>query len=83
MCNEITAPETQYENVFRRGIEENPKEKLLAKHRLWLANIQHEYPMLYIPYRIGVYIRFFNQTQYSDEVYRNSRICRSARLEEA
>ena len=67
--NEITAPEAQYENVFRRGIEENPKEKLLAKHRLWLANIQHEYPMPYIPYRIGVYIRFFNQTQYSDEVY--------------
>ena len=25
--------------------------------------------MPYIPYRIGVYIRFFNQTQYSDEVY--------------
>ena len=67
--DEITAPEAQYENVFRRGIEEKPKEKLLAKHRLWLANIQHEYPMPYIPYRIGVYIRFFNQTQYSDEVY--------------
>ena len=25
--------------------------------------------MPYIPYKIGVYIRFFNQTQYSDEVY--------------
>ena len=69
--DEMTAPEAQYENVFRRGIEEKPKEKLLAKHRLWLANIQHEYPMPYIPYRIGVYIRFFNQTQYSDEVYLN------------
>lgn len=61
--------EAQYENVFRRGIKENPKEKLLARHRLWLATIQHEYPMPYIPYKIGVYIRFFNQTQYSDEVY--------------
>ena len=59
----------RYENVFRRGIKENPKEKLLAQHRLWLATIQHEYPMPYIPYKIGVYIRFFNQTQYSDEVY--------------
>ena len=63
------AEEVKYENVFRRGIIENPKEKLLAQHRLWLATIQHEYPMPYIPYRIGVYIRFFNQTQYSDEVY--------------
>ena len=63
------AEEVKYENVFRRGIIENPKEKLLAQHRLWLATIQHEYPMPYIPYRIGVYIRFFNQTQYRDEVY--------------
>ncbi len=61
--------EPTYENVFRRGIVESPKEKLLAKHRLWLASIQHEYPMPYIPYKIGVYIRFYNQTQYSDEVY--------------
>ena len=61
--------ETTYENVFRRGIVESPKEKLMAKHRLWLASILHEYPMPYIPYKIGVYIRFYNQTQYSDEVY--------------
>ena len=61
--------EPTYENVFRRGIVESPKEKLLAKYRLWLASIQHEYPMPYIPYKIGVYIRFYNQTQYSDEVY--------------
>ena len=61
--------EAKYENVFRRGIIENPKEKLLARHMLWLATIQHEYPMPYVPYKIGVYIRFFNQTQYSDEVY--------------
>ena len=63
------AEKVKYENVFRRGIIENPKEKLLAQHKFWLATIQHEYPMPYIPYRIGVYIRFFNQTQYSDEVY--------------
>lgn len=61
--------ENEYENVFRRGMLETPKEKLLAKHRLWLATIQHEYPMPYIPYKIGVYIRFYNQTQYTDEVY--------------
>ena len=67
--SEPEVQEAKYENVFRRGIIESPKEKLLARHRLWLATIQHEYPMPYIPYKIGVYIRFFNQTQYSDEVY--------------
>ena len=66
---EPAGPKEQFENVFRRGIQENPKEKLLARHKLWLASIQHEYPMPYIPYKIGVYIRFFNQTKYSDEVY--------------
>ena len=72
LVTQTTEPEMQeakYENVFRRGIIESPKEKLLARHRLWLATIQHDYPMPYIPYKIGVYIRFFNQTQYSDEVY--------------
>ena len=67
--SEPEVQEAKYENVFRRGIIESPKEKLLARHRLWLATIQNEYPMPYIPYKIGVYIRFFNQTQYSDEVY--------------
>lgn len=68
-AEEINVQENEYENVFRRGMLETPKEKLLAKHRLWLATIQHEYPMPYIPYKIGVYIRFYNQTQYTDEVY--------------
>ncbi len=67
--DESDVQEQEYENVFRRGMEEGPKEKMLARHRLWLATIQHEYPMPYVPYMIGVYIRFFNQTQYSDEVY--------------
>ena len=67
--NDGNKPEASSENVFRRGIVETPHEKELTQHRLWLASIQHEYPMPYIPYKIGVYIRFYNQTQYSDEVY--------------
>ena len=59
----------QYENVLRRRVVEDPHKKLLARHRLWMETIQHEYPMPYQPFKIGVYIRFFNQTQYSDEVY--------------
>ena len=57
------------ENVFRRHIKEDPNKVRIAKHRLWLDSLQHEYPMPFVPYRVGVYIRFFNQTKYSDEVY--------------
>ena len=40
-AEEINVQENEYENVFRRGMLETPKEKLLAKHRLWLATICH------------------------------------------
>ena len=53
-------------NVLRRHIKENQKKAVLARHRLWLDSIPHEYPMPYTPYRIGVYIRYFNQTQHEN-----------------
>lgn len=31
-------------NVLRRHIKENPKKASLARHRLWLDSIPHEYP---------------------------------------
>ena len=54
------------ENVLRRHIRDDPKKALLAQHKAWLNDIQHEFPMPYIPYKIGVYIRFFNQTRYEN-----------------
>lgn len=56
----------QEQNIFRRHIRDNPRTKQLARHKLWLDSIQHEYPMPYVPYRIGVYIRYYNQTKYDD-----------------
>ena len=56
--------EEQFQNVFRRHIKDNPKKELIARHKIWLSTIQHEYPMPYIPYRIGVYIRYHNQTKH-------------------
>ena len=55
-----------YSNVLRRHIKENPMKAILARHRLWLDSILHEYPMPYTPYKIGVYIRYFNQTKYEN-----------------
>lgn len=53
-------------NVLRRHIKENPRKAVLARHRLWLDSIPHEYPMPYTPYKIGVYIRYYNQTRYEN-----------------
>ncbi len=41
-------------------------ETRVARHRAWLRTIQRERPNPEIPYRVGVYIRFFNQTKYDD-----------------
>lgn len=53
-------------NVLRRHIQNDPRKIALARHRLWMDAIQHEYPMPYTPYRIGVYIRYYNQTKYAN-----------------
>ena len=45
---------------------EEARRRLLARHKLWLESLQHEYPSPYTHYRIGVYIRFFNQTKYEN-----------------
>ena len=45
---------------------EEARRRLLARHKLWLESLQHEYPSPYAHYRIGVYIRFFNQTKYEN-----------------
>ena len=75
MENELIIPENKSneesetittENVFRRYFKDNAKERAIAKHRLWLASIEHEYPMPYEPFKIGVYIRYHNQTKYDD-----------------
>lgn len=51
---------------FARDPQEEAQRQMLAHHKLWLESIQHEYPSPYTHYRIGVYIRFFNQTKYAD-----------------
>ena len=55
-------------NVLRRHIKDNPEKALLARHRLWMNSVQHEYPMPYMRFRIGVYIRYYNQTKYSNYI---------------
>ncbi len=42
------------------------RSKQIAEHRVWLHNIRHERPNTGTRYKIGVYIRYFNQTKYED-----------------
>ena len=53
-------------NVLRRHIRKDPRKIEMARHRLWMEAVQHEYPMPYTQYRIGVYIRYYNQTKYDN-----------------
>ena len=41
-------------------------ERMIQRHRTWLREIRRERPSTEKAYRIGVYIRFFNQTNYEN-----------------
>lgn len=62
----IGSREWEQVNVFRRHLEDEPEKRQLIEHRRWMNSQQHEYPMPYTPYRIGVYIRYYNQTKYEN-----------------
>ena len=53
-------------NVFRPDDISPGQKDLIRQHLIWLGSIQKEYPMPATPYRIGVYIRYFNQTKYQN-----------------
>ena len=64
---------SQQISPFARDPWEEAHRRMLARHKLWLESLQHEYPSPYAHYRIGVYIRFFNQTRYEnyqEDVYK-------------
>lgn len=62
----IGSREWEQVNVFRRHLEDETEKRQLIEHRRWMNSRQHEYPMPYNPYRIGVYIRYYNQTKYAN-----------------
>lgn len=53
-------------NPFALSPEEELRRRKIAQHKAWLTSFPHECPSPYSHYRIGVYIRFFNQTKYSN-----------------
>lgn len=45
---------------------DTPPQTALAEHRAWLKSIKHERPQPDHPFRVAVYIRYFNQTRYEN-----------------
>lgn len=46
--------------------ENSERAIMLAEHKNWLATIRHERPPTNKPFKVGVYIRYFNQTKYEN-----------------
>ncbi len=62
----VPQTETAEVNVFRRNDISEEQKAMIRRHRQWLDQFRKEYPLPSHPYRIGVYIRFFNQTKYKN-----------------
>jgi putative DNA recombinase len=68
--------ETEYPS-FELCLSENWDSPLVAQHKQWLKTIRHETPNPKIPFKVAVYIRYFNQTKYSDYLERNKEVFRT------
>lgn len=53
----------EYADLYQSDPE---KARMLSEHILWMKSIRHQRPHSSIPFKIGVYIRFFNQTKYDN-----------------
>lgn len=60
--SEIAEP-PQFSVIFDDDSEQARK---IAGHKEWLQRIRHERPSTEVPYKVGIYIRYFNQTKYED-----------------
>ncbi len=65
----IEIAEAEEVNVFRPDDISAEQKDLIRRHRNWLDQFQKEYPLPSHPYRIGIYIRYFNQTKYKNYLY--------------
>ena len=48
--------------------EDEERSIKLAEHKAWLQKIRHERPSTTVPYKVGVYIRYYNQTKYENYI---------------
>ena len=51
---------------FELCLSDNWDSPLVAQHKQWLKTIRHETPNPKIPFKVAVYIRYFNQTKHDN-----------------
>lgn len=61
--NEISTP--QFALTFGDESEQAMK---IAEHKAWLQSIRHERPNTAVSYKVGIYIRYYNQTKYDNYI---------------
>lgn len=52
--------------LFFSADTSSERAKKIAQHKVWLSSIRHEFPSPATHFKVGVYIRYFNQTKYDD-----------------
>ncbi len=52
--------------VISTIVMDDERTQLIAEHKLWLKSIRHERPSPSQHFRIGIYIRYFNQTKHEN-----------------
>ncbi len=58
---------TEYTHQFEVLFEDDTRQsKLIRHHKEWLQSIRRERPNPCHPFKVAVYIRFFNQTKHAD-----------------
>jgi len=62
---QLSAIQTPAQLALSYG-EDSERQMKIAEHKLWLESVRKERPNPAKKYRIGIYIRFFNQTKYED-----------------
>ena len=67
---------TEYPS-FELCLSDNWDSPLVAQHKQWLKTIRHETPNPKLPFKVAVYIRYFNQTKYDDYLERNKEVFRA------
>ena len=46
--------------------DDSERAEMIAEHLVWMHSIRKERPLASHPYKVGVYIRYFNQTRYDN-----------------
>lgn len=62
------ADEPYYSTLFGGELDQDRR---LADHKVWLNSIRHERPNPAKHFKVGIYIRYFNQTSYEDYLDRH------------